>query len=44
MSVITGALVYGFATLIGLPLAAEWGVIAFALNYIPFPRRSSFEQ
>jgi AI-2 transport protein TqsA len=36
MSVITGALVYGFATLIGLPLAAEWGVIAFALNYIPF--------
>ena len=36
MSVITGALVYGFAMLIGLPLAAEWGVIAFALNYIPF--------
>ena len=36
MSVMTGALVYGFATLIGLPLAAEWGVIAFALNYIPF--------
>ena len=38
MSVMTGALVYGFATLIGLPLAAEWGVIAFALNYIPFHR------
>ena len=36
MSVMTGALVYGFAILIGLPLAAEWGVIAFALNYIPF--------
>jgi len=36
MSVMTGALVYGFAMLIGLPLAAEWGVIAFALNYIPF--------
>lgn len=36
MSAMTGALVYGFATLIGLPLAAEWGVIAFALNYIPF--------
>jgi AI-2 transport protein TqsA len=36
MSVMTGALVYGFALLIGLPLAAEWGVIAFALNYIPF--------
>ena len=30
----------GFATLIGLPLAAEWGVIAFALNYIPFIGRS----
>jgi AI-2 transport protein TqsA len=36
MSVMTGVLVYGFAKLIGLPLAAEWGVIAFALNYIPF--------
>lgn len=36
MSVATGALVYGFAILVGLPLAAEWGVIAFALNYIPF--------
>jgi AI-2 transport protein TqsA len=36
MSVTTGALVWGFATLAGLPLAAEWGVIAFALNYIPF--------
>ncbi|MFL9826665.1 AI-2E family transporter [Rhodoplanes sp. SY1] len=36
MSVITGALVAGFAFAIGLPLYAEWGVIAFALNYIPF--------
>jgi predicted PurR-regulated permease PerM len=36
MSVMTGLLVWGFAALIGLPLAAEWGVIAFALNYIPF--------
>jgi AI-2 transport protein TqsA len=36
MSVITGLLVWGFATLVGLPLAAEWGFIAFSLNYIPF--------
>lgn len=36
MSVVTGALVSGFALVVGLPLAAEWGVIAFALNYIPF--------
>jgi AI-2 transport protein TqsA len=26
----------GFGGLAGLQLAAEWGVIAFALNYIPF--------
>jgi AI-2 transport protein TqsA len=36
MSVMTGLLVWGFAALVGLPLAAEWGVIAFAFNYIPF--------
>jgi predicted PurR-regulated permease PerM len=36
MSVATGALVWAFAALFGLQLAAEWGVIAFALNYIPF--------
>lgn len=36
MSVMTGVLVTGFAWAVGLPLAAEWGVIAFALNYIPF--------
>jgi predicted PurR-regulated permease PerM len=36
MSVATGALVWVIASFAGLPLAAEWGVIAFALNYIPF--------
>ena len=36
MSVITGALVWAFARAVGLPLAAEWGFIAFSLNYIPF--------
>ncbi len=35
MSVMTGVLVWGFVALSGLPLAQEWGVIAFALNYIP---------
>jgi predicted PurR-regulated permease PerM len=36
MSVATGLLVWGLASLTGLQLAAEWGIIAFALNYIPF--------
>ena len=36
MSIITGLLVYGMASLAGLPLAMEWGVIAFVMNYIPF--------
>jgi AI-2 transport protein TqsA len=36
MSAVTGALVWAFAALAGLQYAAEWGVIAFALNYIPF--------
>ncbi len=36
MSVVTGVLVWGFISLCGLPLATEWGVIAFALNYVPF--------
>ena len=36
MSLITGVMVWLLATLSGLPLAAEWGVIAFTLNYIPF--------
>lgn len=35
-SVLTGVLVYAFARWMGLDLAAEWGVIAFVLNYIPF--------
>jgi AI-2 transport protein TqsA len=36
MSVMTGLLVGCFAWIVGLPFAIEWGVIAFALNYIPF--------
>lgn len=36
MSITTGLLVWALATAIGLEFAAEWGVIAFALNYIPF--------
>jgi len=36
MSAMTGALVSTFAYFAGLPLATEWGVIAFELNYIPF--------
>lgn len=36
MSLMTGALVWVAATLMGLQLAPEWGVIAFVLNYIPF--------
>jgi predicted PurR-regulated permease PerM len=36
MSLLTGGLVWAFASLLGLPLAQEWGVIAFTLNYIPF--------
>ena len=36
MSLITGVLVWVLATMSGLPLAIEWGVIAFTLNYIPF--------
>ncbi len=36
MSAVTGLLVWAFARLTGLPLAAEWGVTAFALNFIPF--------
>jgi AI-2 transport protein TqsA len=36
MSVATGVLVGAFAWIAGLPFALEWGVIAFALNYIPF--------
>jgi predicted PurR-regulated permease PerM len=36
MSVATGTLVWAFASVTGLEFAVEWGVIAFALNYIPF--------
>lgn len=36
MSILTGLLVGLFALATGLQFAAEWGVIAFALNYIPF--------
>src|SRR5262249_19706672 len=36
MSAATGLLVSTLAWLAGLQLAVEWGVIAFALNYIPF--------
>ncbi len=36
MSIATGFFVWALAYLSGLQLAVEWGVIAFALNYIPF--------
>jgi len=36
MSAITGVLVGAFAWIAGLQFPVEWGVIAFALNYIPF--------
>jgi AI-2 transport protein TqsA len=36
MSVLTGLFVGLFALVTGLQFAAEWGVIGFALNYIPF--------
>lgn len=36
MSLATGLAVWAFALLVGLELAAAWGAIAFALNYIPF--------
>ncbi|MFY9835034.1 MAG: AI-2E family transporter [Xanthobacteraceae bacterium] len=36
MSALTGLLVGVFALATGLQFAAEWGVIAFVLNYIPF--------
>jgi len=35
MSIATGLLVGAFAWSVGLQLAAEWGIIAFTLNYIP---------
>ena len=36
LSALTGVAVWGFALLSGLELAAAWGIIAFALNYVPF--------
>lgn len=36
MSLLTGLAMWGFAAAAGLDLAFAWGVIAFALNYIPF--------
>ena len=36
MSITTGLVVWLFTSGFGLPLAKEWGAIAFVLNYIPF--------
>jgi predicted PurR-regulated permease PerM len=36
MSIVTGFAIWAFSLLAGLELATAWGVIAFALNYIPF--------
>jgi AI-2 transport protein TqsA len=36
MGAVTGLLVGAFTWITGLPFAAEWGVIAFVLNYIPY--------
>ena len=36
MSALTGVTIWAFALLAGLDLPVEWGLIAFALNYIPF--------
>jgi len=36
MSMLTGLGIWAFASATGLALAVEWGVIAFAMNYIPF--------
>ncbi|MFK8252636.1 AI-2E family transporter [Ancylobacter terrae] len=35
-SVLTGVTIWVFTLFVGLELATAWGVIAFALNYIPF--------
>ena len=36
MSFLTGIAIWGFLLVAGLEFATAWGVIAFALNYIPF--------
>jgi len=35
-SIATGLAVWGFALFMGLELAGAWGVLAFALNYLPY--------
>lgn len=35
-SVLTGVVIWAFSLSAGLELATAWGVMAFALNYIPF--------
>ena len=41
MGALTGLFVGAFAWITGLPFAVEWGVIAFAFNYIPYVGPSS---
>jgi len=36
LSALTGLTIWGFALLTGLEPAGAWGLLAFALNYIPF--------
>lgn len=36
LSLLTGIVIWAFASFAGLEPAAAWGVLAFALNYIPF--------
>ena len=36
MCVMTGIVIWGFASIAGLEFASAWGIIAFTLNYIPF--------
>lgn len=36
MSIATGGTIFIFATMFNLQLAAEWGIIGFMLNFIPF--------
>ena len=36
LSLVTGLAVWGFAELMGVQPAFAWGLLAFALNYIPF--------
>ena len=36
LSVLTGSVIFLFALAVGLEPALAWGILAFALNYIPF--------